>query len=130
MGTADTRWNSPVGAEETARLIADLKQRGLLDSTLVIWGAEFGRLPMSQGGDGRDHNPHGFTMWFAGGGVKPGTIVGETDEMGLRRRWHGDQTDAGYGFVQFAQIGRVSPLERPKFVQFAQIPPPSTIDTV
>ena len=50
----------------------DLKQRGLLDSTLVIWGAEFGRLPMSQGGDGRDHNPHGFTMWFAGGGVKPG----------------------------------------------------------
>ena len=65
-------------------LIRDLKQRGLLDSTLVIWGAEFGRLPMSQSGDGRDHNPHGFTMWFAGGGVKPGTIVGETDEMGLR----------------------------------------------
>jgi hypothetical protein len=121
---------------------------------------------MSQGGDGRDHNPHGFTMWFAGGGVKPGTIVGETDEMDLGgvddrysmrdfpcdraapvgprseslaqwpkreahgRRWHGDQTDAGYGFVQFAQIGRVSPLERLKFVQFAQIPPPSTIDTV
>src|SRR6476661_4906395 len=67
-----------------AGLIRDLKQRGLLDSTLVVWGAEFGRLPMSQGGDGRDHNPHGFTMWFAGGGVKPGTIVGETDEMGLR----------------------------------------------
>ena len=55
-----------------AGLLKDLKQRGLLDSTLVIWGAEFGRLPMSQGGDGRDHNPHGFTMWFAGGGVKPG----------------------------------------------------------
>jgi uncharacterized protein (DUF1501 family) len=67
-----------------AGLLKDLKQRGLLESTLVIWGAEFGRLPMSQGGDGRDHNPHGFTMWFAGGGVKPGTIVGETDEMGLR----------------------------------------------
>lgn len=67
-----------------AGLLKDLKQRGLLDSTLVIWGAEFGRLPMSQGGDGRDHNPHAFTMWFAGGGVKPGTIVGETDEMGLR----------------------------------------------
>ena len=67
-----------------AGLLTDLKQRGLLDSTLVIWGAEFGRLPMSQGGDGRDHNPHGFTMWFAGGGVKPGTIIGETDEMGLR----------------------------------------------
>jgi uncharacterized protein (DUF1501 family) len=67
-----------------AGLLKDLKQRGLLDSTLVIWGAEFGRLPMSQGGDGRDHNPHAFTMWFAGGGAKPGTIVGETDEMGLR----------------------------------------------
>ena len=67
-----------------AGLLRDLKQRGLLDSTLVIWGAEFGRLPMSQGGDGRDHNPHGFTMWFAGGGVKPGTVIGETDEMGLR----------------------------------------------
>ena len=66
-----------------AGLLADLKQRGLLDTTLVIWGAEFGRLPMSQGGNGRDHNPHGFTMWFAGGGVKPGTVVGETDEMGL-----------------------------------------------
>jgi hypothetical protein len=67
-----------------AGLLTDLKQRGLLDSTLVIWGAEFGRLPMSQGGNGRDHNPHGFTMWFAGGGSKPGTVVGETDEMGLR----------------------------------------------
>ena len=66
-----------------AGLLQDLKQRGLLDSTLVIWGAEFGRLPMSQGGNGRDHNPHGFTMWYAGGGVKPGAVVGETDEMGL-----------------------------------------------
>ena len=55
------------------RCSQDLKQRGLLDSTLVIWGSEFGRLPMSQGGNGRDHNPHGFTMWFAGGGVKAGT---------------------------------------------------------
>jgi hypothetical protein len=67
-----------------AGLLTDLKQRGLLDSTLVIWGAEFGRLPMSQGGNGRDHNPHGFTMWFAGGGVTPGTSIGETDELGLR----------------------------------------------
>ena len=67
-----------------AGLLADLKQRGLLETTLVIWGAEFGRLPMSQGGNGRDHNPHGFTMWFAGGGVKPGTLIGDTDEMGLR----------------------------------------------
>jgi hypothetical protein len=74
-----------------AGLLADLKQRGLLDSTLVIWGAEFGRLPMSQGGNGRDHNPHAFTMWFAGGGVKPGSCIGETDEMGLRgvgQRYH------------------------------------------
>lgn len=67
-----------------AGLLTDLKQRGLLDSTLVIWGAEFGRLPMSQGTDGRDHNPFGFTMWFAGGGIKPGTSIGETDELGLR----------------------------------------------
>jgi hypothetical protein len=67
-----------------AGLLRDLKQRGLLDSTLVIWGSEFGRLPMSQGGNGRDHNPHGFTMWMAGGGVKPGTSIGQTDEMGLR----------------------------------------------
>ncbi len=67
-----------------AGLLRDLKQRGLLDSTLVIWGSEFGRLPMSQGGNGRDHNPHGFTMWMAGGGVKPGTSIGQTDELGLR----------------------------------------------
>jgi hypothetical protein len=67
-----------------AGLLTDLKQRGLLDETLVIWGAEFGRLPMSQGGNGRDHNPHGYTMWFAGGGVKPGITVGETDELGLK----------------------------------------------
>jgi uncharacterized protein (DUF1501 family) len=67
-----------------AALLKDLKQRGLLDSTLVVWGSEFGRLPMSQSGNGRDHNPHGFTMWFAGGGVKGGTVVGDTDEFGLR----------------------------------------------
>src|SRR3954447_1254099 len=66
-----------------AALLTDLKQRGLLDSTLVVWGSEFGRLPMSQSGNGRDHNPHGFTMWFAGGGVKPGT-VGQTDEFGVK----------------------------------------------
>lgn len=67
-----------------AALLADLKQRGLLDSTLVIWGSEFGRLPTSQSGNGRDHNPHGFTMWFAGGGVKGGQCIGDTDEFGLR----------------------------------------------
>jgi hypothetical protein len=68
----------------TAALLTDLKQRGLLDSTLVIWGGEFGRTPMSEGSDGRDHNPHGFTMWMTGGGVKPGQILGRTDDVGLR----------------------------------------------
>lgn len=64
-------------------LITDLKQRGLLDETLIVWGGEFGRTPMSEKGSGRDHNPMGFTMWFAGGGVKGGQTVGETDELGL-----------------------------------------------
>ena len=67
-----------------AALLADLKQRGLLDSTLVIWAGEFGRTPMMQGGNGRNHNPYGFTVWMAGGGVKPGAVVGATDEIGLR----------------------------------------------
>lgn len=66
-----------------AALIADLKQRGLLDETLVIWGGEFGRTPMSEKGSGRDHNPTGFTMWMAGGGVKGGQTIGATDELGL-----------------------------------------------
>ena len=70
--------------QPVAGLLRDLKQRGLLDSTLVIWGSEFGRLPMSQSGTGRDHNPHGFTMWFAGGGVRGGQAIGETDELGVR----------------------------------------------
>ena len=64
-------------------LIQDLKQRGLLEDTLVIWGGEFGRTPMSEKGDGRDHNPTGFTMWMAGGGVKGGQTIGATDELGL-----------------------------------------------
>ena len=67
-----------------AGLLKDLKQRGLLDSTLVIWGGEFGRMPMSEGSNGRDHNPHGFSMWLAGGGVKGGQVIGATDEVGLR----------------------------------------------
>jgi hypothetical protein len=67
-----------------AGLLTDLKARGLLDSTLVIWGGEFGRTPMSEGSDGRDHNPHGFTMWLAGGGVKGGQMLGKTDDVGLR----------------------------------------------
>jgi hypothetical protein len=66
-----------------AGLVKDLKRRGLLDQTLVIWGGEFGRTPMSESGNGRDHNPYGFTMWFAGGGVKPGITYGTTDEIGL-----------------------------------------------
>ena len=67
-----------------AALLKDLKARGLLDSTLVIWGGEFGRTPMSEGATGRDHNPHGFTMWLAGGGVKGGQAIGSTDAVGLR----------------------------------------------
>ncbi|WP_435007673.1 DUF1501 domain-containing protein [Tundrisphaera lichenicola] len=66
-----------------AALLKDLKRRGLLDSTLVVWGGEFGRTPMSEGTDGRDHNPYGFSMFLAGGGVKPGVTVGTTDEFGL-----------------------------------------------
>jgi uncharacterized protein (DUF1501 family) len=68
----------------SAALVKDLKQRGLLDDTLVIWGGEFGRTPMVQGGnDGRDHHPKAFTMWLAGGGIKPGLTLGETDEFGF-----------------------------------------------
>lgn len=67
-----------------AALIRDLKSRGLLEDTLVIWGGEFGRTPMVQGGsDGRDHHPNAFTMWMAGGGVKAGLTLGETDELGF-----------------------------------------------
>ncbi|MDA1049629.1 MAG: DUF1501 domain-containing protein [Planctomycetota bacterium] len=66
-----------------AGLLKDLKQRGLLDETLVIWGGEFGRTPMSEKGDGRDHNPTGFSIWMAGGGIKGGQTIGATDELGL-----------------------------------------------
>jgi hypothetical protein len=65
-----------------AGLLKDLKQRGLLDDTLVMWGGEFGRTPVVQGKNGRDHNPDGFTMWLAGGGVKAGLRYGATDEYG------------------------------------------------
>lgn len=68
----------------SAALVTDLKQRGLLEDTLVIWGGEFGRTPMVQGGnDGRDHHPNAFTMWFAGGGIKTGQTIGESDELGF-----------------------------------------------
>jgi hypothetical protein len=67
-----------------AALVTDLKQRGMLDDTLVVWGGEFGRTPMTQGGtDGRDHHPNAFTMWMAGGGIKPGLVMGQTDELGF-----------------------------------------------
>jgi hypothetical protein len=67
-----------------AGLLTDLKRRGLLESTLVVWGGEFGRMPVTQGMYGRDHNPHGFLMWMAGGGVKGGASHGETDEIGYK----------------------------------------------
>lgn len=67
-----------------AGLIRDLKRRGMLDSTLVLWGGEFGRSPEAQGGKGRDHHNLGFTMWMAGGGIKGGQVVGATDAIGLR----------------------------------------------
>ncbi len=67
-----------------AGLLTDLKARGLLEDTLVVWGGEFGRTPFNEKGDGRDHNPWGFSMWMAGGGIKPGQVLGTTDEIGLR----------------------------------------------
>ncbi|MFN6105035.1 MAG: DUF1501 domain-containing protein [Planctomycetaceae bacterium] len=86
-GHSDIQKNHRGFAAETdqpiAGLLADLEARGLLDSTLVIWGGEFGRLPIVQkGGTGRDHNPHAFTYWLAGGGVRGGTLHGQTDEIG------------------------------------------------
>ena len=81
---ADLKKNCKNTDQASAALIHDLKQRGLLDETLVIWGGEFGRTPMVQGGDdGRDHHPNAFTMWLAGGGVKPGITLGESDELGF-----------------------------------------------
>lgn len=67
-----------------AGLLADLKQRGLLQKTLVVWSGEFGRTPFAQGSDGRDHNQYGFSIWMAGGGIKGGTIYGATDEFGYK----------------------------------------------
>ncbi len=93
---AGSKWDAHSGIEKNhaelcrgmdrpvAGLLRDLKQRGLLDETLVVWGGEFGRTPMSEKGDGRDHNPTGFTMWMAGGGIRGGQAIGETDDLGLR----------------------------------------------
>jgi uncharacterized protein (DUF1501 family) len=89
-GHNDIRGNHQQFAGETdkpiAGLLADLKQRGLLETTLVMWCGEFGRLPMAQKAQkpGRDHNPHAFTCWLAGGGIKGGTRYGATDEIGHR----------------------------------------------
>lgn len=90
-----SKWDAHAGIEKNhsglcksmdqpvAGLIKDLKQRGLLEETLVIWGGEFGRTPMSEKGDGRDHNPTGFSIFMAGGGIKGGQTIGATDELGL-----------------------------------------------
>jgi uncharacterized protein (DUF1501 family) len=67
-----------------AALLKDLKSRGLLDETLVVWTGEFGRTPFAQGSDGRDHNPFGFSIWLAGAGVRGGTVYGATDEYGYK----------------------------------------------
>ncbi|MBK9317227.1 MAG: DUF1501 domain-containing protein [Acidobacteria bacterium] len=95
-GHQQESWDAHYGLDENHRLhcaetdkpmaglIRDLKSRGLLDSTLIVWGGEFGRMPISQSAIGRDHNPHGFTMWMAGGGVKGGQVIGATDEFGYK----------------------------------------------
>ena len=89
-GHNDIQGNHSQFAAETdtpiAGLLTDLQQRGLLEDTLVIWGGEFGRLPLSQKSKkpGRDHNPHCFTAWLAGGGVKGGTTYGASDEVGYK----------------------------------------------
>lgn len=76
--------NAKAVDQPIAGLLKDLKQQGMLDSTLVVWAGEFGRTPFAQGKNGRDHNPFGFTIWMAGGGVKPGTVYGSTDEFGYK----------------------------------------------
>ena len=80
----DLKHNCEDTDKACAALVADLKQRGMLEDTLVVWGGEFGRTPMVQGGsDGRDHHPNAFTMWVAGGGIKPGISYGESDDLGF-----------------------------------------------
>jgi hypothetical protein len=83
--------NAAATDKPIAGLLADLRSRGLLDDTLVVWGGEFGRTPTAQGTDGRDHHPFGFTMWLAGGGVRGGMTYGSTDELGwdaIENRMH------------------------------------------
>jgi uncharacterized protein (DUF1501 family) len=82
--TAGVKQNALDTDKASAALVRDLKQRGLLNDTLVVWGGEFGRTPMVQGGnDGRDHHNRGFSVWLAGGGIKRGHIHGQTDEFGF-----------------------------------------------
>ena len=82
--TKDVQKNCLDTDRASAALVTDLKQRGLLDDTLVVWGGEFGRTPMVQGGnDGRDHHNRCFTMWLAGGGLKKGHVHGATDDLGF-----------------------------------------------
>src|SRR5207245_1808325 len=81
---ADLKKNCLATDQACAALIKDLKQRDMLKDTLVIWGGEFGRTPMVQGGDdGRDHHPNCYTVWLAGGGVKPGLVLGTSDDLGF-----------------------------------------------
>jgi Protein of unknown function (DUF1501) len=80
----ELRGRCPDMDKASAALVQDLKRRGLLQDTAVVWGGEFGRTPVSESGDGRDHNPYGFTMWMAGGGVKGGMVYGATDEFGFQ----------------------------------------------
>jgi hypothetical protein len=79
----ELRGRCPDMDKASAALIQDLKRRGLLQETAVVWGGEFGRTPVSESGDGRDHNPYGFTMWLAGAGLPGGRTIGATDEVGL-----------------------------------------------
>ena len=81
---ANLKQRCPDMDQAAAALIRDLKRRGMLDHTLVVWGGEFGRTPVSESGDGRDHNPYGYTMWVAGGGFKGGLAYGTTDEFGFK----------------------------------------------
>ena len=80
----DLNWNCRMADQPIAALIDDLKQRGLLDETLVVWASEFGRTPLGQGNDGRDHHPNAFSVWMAGGGIKGGTVHGSTDDFGFQ----------------------------------------------
>src|SRR4051794_15026056 len=82
--TRATSSSFAVSIVSCAALLLDLKSRGMLEDTLVIWGGEFGRTPTTEGNKGRDHSPYGFSMWLAGGGVQGGQTIGATDEFGFR----------------------------------------------